>query len=77
MTMEIIIASAPDREKLVVEIWDDNKMIAEINQEAERLELEVYAEGNSVQVDYDFFLKALVEARVRLVGKEWEFSVND
>ena len=68
--MEIIIASAPDREKLVVEIWDDNKMIAEINQEAERLELEVYAEGNSVQVDYDFFLKALVEARVRLVGKE-------
>ena len=70
MTMEIIIASAPDREKLVVEIWDDNKMIAEINQEAERLELEVYAEGNSVQVDYDFFLKALVEARVRLVGKE-------
>ena len=41
-TLTIEIVSPPDKENLVAEIWQDDQMIAEINQEKKQLELEIY-----------------------------------
>jgi hypothetical protein len=38
----IEITSVPDRENLVVEIWYDENLIAEINQEKDDLEIDLY-----------------------------------
>lgn len=66
---EIIIASPPDREKLVAEIWRSSKMIAEINQENEKLELEIYLEKEeSLKLDYKVFLEVLKDACEKLTG---------
>jgi len=67
--MELLIASAPDREKLVAEIWDDNKMIAEINQETSELRIEIYSSEGAVQVNYETFLNALIRAKAKLKGE--------
>ncbi len=40
--MEITIASLPDRENLVAELWYDNVLWCEISQEEEDLTLEIY-----------------------------------
>lgn len=64
--LTIEITSPPDREELVAEIWDKDQMIAELNQESENLELEVYSSENSVQLDYESFLNALIEAKEKL-----------
>ena len=67
--LEVLIASIPDREKVVAEIWNGERMIAEVNQEPGYLALELYTNGNLfVQVDYELFLEALIEAKARLVG---------
>lgn len=42
----INIASVPDRDKLVAEIWYGETLIAEINQESEDPAIEIYALGN-------------------------------
>ncbi|MBD3842883.1 MAG: hypothetical protein IE909_13565 [Campylobacterales bacterium] len=64
--LRVEIASPPDREELVAEIWNGNQMIAEINQESGDLELEVYTTENSVLFDYESFLIALIEAKEKL-----------
>ena len=68
---EIIIASVPDREKLVAEIWANNQMIAEISQEQEELEVEIYCNQRKqpVKLNYDAFLEILSEAKVKLLGQ--------
>jgi hypothetical protein len=38
----ITIASPPDREKLVAEVFFDDEQVAEINQEADELQVEIY-----------------------------------
>jgi len=39
---KIEISSVPDRENVVVEIWFDETLVAEINQETGKLEIEFY-----------------------------------
>jgi len=60
----------PDREKLAAEIWNENnRMIAEINQENEYLELEIYFSKKDVlKLDYEEFLSALQEGKKKLLG---------
>lgn len=66
-TFRIEITSVPDREELVAEIWNENQMIAEINQDSENLILEIYSNQNStLKIDYDAFLKVLIEAKDKL-----------
>ena len=62
---EIEIVSVLDRNKLVAEIWYEKKLIAEINQETESLEIELYAQ-EKVSLNYDEFLKTLEVAKNRL-----------
>lgn len=67
--LTIEIASPPDRENLVAEIWQGDEMIAEVNQESENLELEIFAgENGKLKLKYDDFVDALKMAREMLVG---------
>lgn len=65
---EIIIASVPDREHLVAEIWYTEILIAEISQENEKLEIELY-QFKKVKFVFDEFLDALNSAKEKLIGK--------
>ena len=68
---EIGISSPPDREKLVAEISFDNVQWAEINQERGALEVEFYPrpDGEPWRIDYQDAVKALDEAKRRLMGE--------
>jgi hypothetical protein len=67
-----IVTSTPDREKLVVEIWDNDQMIAEINQENTTLAVEIYFNANKqpLRLNYKAFLEALEEGKQKLVGSK-------
>lgn len=69
--MEIEIASPPDREKLVANIFFDNEQWAELNQEEGVLELELYPrrDGMFWQLSLEDVLKALDEAKRRLTSE--------
>ncbi|WP_375560737.1 hypothetical protein ACE193_24085 [Bernardetia sp. OM2101] len=66
--LKIEIASPPDREELVAEIWQDNQMIAEVNQENNELVIQIYFENNFIEVNYNSFLLALLAAKDKLQG---------
>lgn len=70
MKYTIDVASSPDREKLVAEIWHGDQLIAEINQEKKTLELEIYVPDNrqSLVLDYDAFIEALTTGKKKLTG---------
>ncbi|MFT6921987.1 MAG: hypothetical protein ACJA1C_000985 [Crocinitomicaceae bacterium] len=70
MNYEILITSVPDREKRVAEIWQGEALLAEINQENEDLELQIYTPDRSsgISVDYKQFMKVLDEAKNRLLN---------
>ncbi len=58
---KINIASLPDREKLVLEIWYKNEQVAEINQETDEFFLEIYPpkKGNSWKFNLKEFQKII------------------
>lgn len=67
--MRISISSPPDREKLVAEILFDDEQWAELNQDGEHLQLELYPcpSAKYWQLDYEEAIAALLEARKRLM----------
>ena len=71
VTFKIQIASPPDREKLVAMILVDNDQWAELNQESEKLTLEIYPrqDGKPWAIDFVDALQALQDARQRLLDK--------
>lgn len=66
----IEITSVPDRDELVAEIWLDDTMIAELNQEdKDCLELDIYSnEGKLITLNYNNFTDALKAAKEKLLG---------
>lgn len=64
----IILASVPDRSNLVAEIWHDNRMIAELKQENEQLQIEFYL-NEPKSFDYLSFCEILKEAEEKLLKK--------
>jgi N-acetyl-beta-hexosaminidase len=62
----IEIASLPDREHVVAEIWFDNQMIAEVSQDTGELVVEFYSNEN-LSFDYDRFCEVLEEAKIKLL----------
>ncbi len=62
---EILISSPPDRNKLVAEIWFENRHIAEINHENDYLEIEIYP-SKMVKVCFEDFVKVLKIAKEKL-----------
>ena len=67
----ICISSPPDREKLVAEVFFGDTQWAEINQEREALEVEFCPrpDGEPWRIDYEGALKALDEAKRRLLSE--------
>lgn len=65
---EVNIASVPDKQELVVEIWNGPYQIAEINFEGGTEKIEIYplSSGQPLSVDLKDFLIALQEARKKL-----------
>jgi hypothetical protein len=71
MRLTVEIASVPDREALVAEIWDNDRMIAEINRERDdQLTLEFYGskDGVAARVPLNEFVAAVIAAKERLSG---------
>ncbi|AKT39221.1 hypothetical protein [Chondromyces crocatus] len=66
----VTIASPPDREKLVAEIFFGDEQVAEIHQESDELQIEIYmhSSGKPWMLPYVDFMKAMSKARQRLVG---------
>ena len=68
-TLTIEIVSPPDKENLVAEIWQDDQMIAEINQEKETLELEIYInKTGKIKLEFNNFIDTLKKAKKILSG---------
>ena len=69
MTIEIVIASLPDREKVVAELWIEDKQIAEISNENDELIVEIYSTTgqDSVMIPFKDLVQALEEAKKSLV----------
>ena len=65
---KIEIASVSDRDKLVAEIWFGESLIAEVNQENDKLQIEFYSIQKKV-FDLNDFLDVLVAAKNKLLGK--------
>lgn len=63
----IQIASVPDRENLVAEVWHEDIMVAEINQERDQLEIELYP-LKRLLFDYQEFIDVLERAKNRLLS---------
>jgi hypothetical protein len=62
---KIEIASVPDRENLVAEIWHNEILVAEISQENENMEIEFYQSGK-IKFGLDDFLDILESAKKEL-----------
>lgn len=54
----IEITSVPDRESLVAEIWYKMNLVAEVNQENDKLEIEFYP-TEKLSFDFHDFLETL------------------
>lgn len=70
MDFRITIASPPDREQLVAEVFFGNEQVAEINQDAEDLRIEVYCRPSAAPwvLPFEEFMNTLNQAKVRLLG---------
>lgn len=67
---DILIVSSEGRKKVVAEIWYNNSMIVEINQEKNaKLEIELFCgEKDFITLDLEDFLLNIEEAKNRLLG---------
>jgi hypothetical protein len=63
---KIEITSVPDRENLVAEIWLDETLVAEINQETGKLEIEFYL-NEKITFELDEFLETLENAKRKIM----------
>lgn len=69
--LKIEIASVPDREKLVAEVWNNSDMIAEINQESDELEVIIFPNNeNTLSFSLDSFLEVLKNAKKKLTDSK-------
>lgn len=70
MTIEIQIASVPDRENVVAELWVDDTQIAEVSNEKNELRVEFYSAPipNQLSVSLDELLEALAKAKRNLAA---------
>lgn len=62
---KVIITDDSDRDNLIAEIWYDNKVIAEINSEKSKLEIE-FINVTGLLLDLDGFLEAINIAKSKL-----------
>jgi len=68
--MRVTVASPPDREYLVSEVFFEGDQWAEVNQESGSLTVELYPrrDGQPWRLDFEEAVAALLEAKQRLGG---------
>jgi hypothetical protein len=68
--MRCVIASLPDKERVVAELYTSDEQWAEISQEGERPIITIYPafSGASWQFDLDTLIYTLEEVRRKLLG---------
>jgi hypothetical protein len=67
--LRVLIASVPDREHVVVEIWRENVQIAEASRTSDGDRLEIYfldAEDGRLVLDLPEFMESLEQAEAEL-----------
>lgn len=64
---KVLITSPSDREKIVAEIWFGNNLIAEINQEGDELEIDIYP-NQRLTFKLDDLLSNIEKAKKKLMG---------
>jgi hypothetical protein len=66
---EILISSPYDREYLVAEIWYNNDLVAEINQEKGSFEIEFYfGDNKTLSFSLNEFQEVIEKAKKHLIG---------
>lgn len=63
----IQIASVPDRENLVAEIWYGDDLLLELSNESQELEIEFY-ESAVNRFNFEELNKTLIKAKNKLLG---------
>lgn len=68
--LSIAVASVPDRDELVAELWSGDTQVAELSREQGRFVLELFRPptGEGWALPYERFSQALQEMRRRLDG---------
>lgn len=64
---EILITNVPDRNNLVAEIWFNEILVAEINQDKPKLEIEFYL-NEKASFELNEFMEILEIAKSKLIG---------
>lgn len=70
MTIKIQIASVPDREKVVAELWVGDTQIAEVSNENDEMRVEFYSASapNQLTLQLDELSRALEKAKRNLAS---------
>jgi hypothetical protein len=68
---QLVVCSSPDRERLFLEIWLGDDMCEELNQECDRLVLQIYPrrDGRPWEIDFEEAMLTLAEAKKKLVDR--------
>jgi hypothetical protein len=68
--IDVVIASSPDRDDLVAELWQENEMLAEVASASGRMTVELFPrrDGQAWNLDLDELERALKAARLRPPG---------
>ncbi|KHD08714.1 hypothetical protein PN36_26530 [Candidatus Thiomargarita nelsonii] len=70
--MTVTIASVPDRDNLVAELWCENELWGELSQEQGELKLEIYptANGQAWNLRYEEVIDVIQEAKDKLLERD-------
>jgi hypothetical protein len=70
--LSVSVSSPPDRNYLVADFFCENEQWAELNQEGERLSIEIYPKrsGEPWILDFEEVFALLSEGKRRLVGND-------
>jgi hypothetical protein len=68
--LTVQVASVPDREGIVTEVWLDQEQLAELRHERDGVLIEIYPgpDGRPWEVSYEALIATLQHARIRLNG---------
>lgn len=69
-SLEVVLASVPDREDLVAELWFGNSQLGEVRIDGDRLVVDIFANPNASvwTLEYSDLIDLLTAAKHRLQG---------
>jgi hypothetical protein len=69
--MTVTIASVPDRDNLVAELWCENDLWGELSQEQGELKLDIYPAPNAQNwhLNYEELIGIIQESKEKLLGQ--------